>query len=91
MLYYMGLALGVSLAVSIAAIGGGIGQGIATSGAIQGMARQPEAAARLQLAMIIGLAFIESLTIYALIVFLLLQGSLPSFEQILQLAQAARQ
>jgi F-type H+-transporting ATPase subunit c len=91
MLYYMGLALGVALALPLATLGAGIGQGLATSAAVQGIARQPEAGGKIQLVMIIGLAFMESLAIYALLVFFMLQGKLPSFEQIMQLAQAAGQ
>ncbi len=87
MLYYMGLGLGVALAVSIAAIGAGVGQGIATGLACQGISRQPEAAGRIQLVMIIGLAFMESLAIYGLLVFFMLQGQLPSFEQVMELTQ----
>ena len=87
MLYYMGLGLGVALAVSIAAIGAGVGQGIATGLACQGISRQPEAAGRIQLVMIIGLAFMESLASYGLLVFFMLQGQLPSFEQVLELTR----
>ncbi len=89
MLYYMGLAFGVAWAVSIAAIGAALGQGIATAFAVQGIARQPEAAGRIQLVLIIGLAFMESLAIYALLVFILLRGNLPSFDQILELAKVS--
>ncbi|MBM3264310.1 MAG: ATP synthase F0 subunit C [candidate division Zixibacteria bacterium] len=89
MLYYVGLALGVALAVPLAALGAGIGQGLATSSAVEGIARQPEAAARIQLVMIIGLGFMESLAIYALLVFFMLQGQLPTFDQLLELAKAS--
>lgn len=89
MLYYVGLALGVALAVPLATLGAGIGQGLATSSAVEGIARQPEAAARIQLVMIIGLGFMESLAIYALLVFFMLQGQLPTFDQLLELAKAS--
>ena len=55
------------IGIGLAAIGSGIGLGLAVSKAMEAMARQPEAAGRIQLAMIIGAAFIEALTIYALI------------------------
>ena len=61
---------GVSIA--IATIGTGIGQGMAVNGAMQGISRQPEAAGTIGTNLIIGLAFIESLAIYALVVALLL-------------------
>lgn len=61
-----------ALAVGIGTIGPGIAQGIAVNGALQGISRQPEAAGTIATNLIIGLAFIESLTIYALVIALLL-------------------
>jgi F-type H+-transporting ATPase subunit c len=46
----------------------GLAQGKAVASAVEGMARNPGAAKLIQLAMLIGLAFIESLALYALIV-----------------------
>ena len=66
MLYLFGLALGVGFGVAVAAFGCGLGQGRAVAAALEGTARQPEAGGRLMVLMILGLAFIESLTIYAL-------------------------
>ena len=69
----MGLvALGAALAVGLAAIGPGIGQGIAAGKALDGMARQPEAAGMLRTNMILAFAFMESLTIYGLVIAFLL-------------------
>ncbi len=76
--YFGHLALAAGLGLPIAVVGAGIGQGLAVYGAVQGMARQPEAASTIQTAMIIGLALIESLVIYALLMFFILQGKLPS-------------
>jgi len=76
---YLGkLALATGLGLPIAVIGAGLGQGIAIYGALQGMARQPENSGTIQTAMIIGLALIESLVIYALLMFFILQGKLPT-------------
>lgn len=61
-----------ALVVGIGTIGPGVAQGIAVNGAMQGIARQPEASGTIGTNLIIGLAFIESLTIYALVVALLL-------------------
>ena len=58
--------------MAIATIGTGIAQGMAVNGAMQGISRQPEAAGTIGTNLIIGLAFIESLAIYALVVALLL-------------------
>jgi F-type H+-transporting ATPase subunit c len=49
-----------------------LGQGRAIAAAVDAMARQPGAAARIQTAMIIGLALIESLAIYVLVVAMIL-------------------
>ena len=69
----MGLvALGAALAIGLAAIGQGIGQGIAASKALEGMARQPEAAGILRTNMILAFAFMESLSIYGLVIAFLL-------------------
>ncbi len=62
------------LAVAIAAFGCALGLSKAVSAAMEAMGRQPEAAGRIQTGMIIGCAFIEALTIYALLTVLILQG-----------------
>lgn len=54
-------------ALGVAALGSAFGLGRAVSAAMDAMGRQPEAAGRIQTAMIIGCAFIEALTIYALV------------------------
>ena len=58
--------------VGIAAFGCGIAQGIAIKGAVEGTARNPEAGGRITVTMLIGLALIESLCIYTLVVALIL-------------------
>jgi len=78
-LYLLGLALASGL-LPIGVIGAAIGQGLAARGAMEGMARQPEMAGRIQMGMIIALAFIESLVLFSFVVFLLLQGRLPSVQ-----------
>ena len=60
--------LAAGLAIGIAALGTGIGQGIGLSKACEGAARNPGATAKIQILLIIGLAMIESLAIYALLV-----------------------
>ncbi len=66
------LAIGAGLGIGIAALGGGLGQGRAAAAALDGIARNPGAAGQIRGPMILGLALIESLVIYALIVALLL-------------------
>lgn len=60
--------LGAAIAISVAAFGGALGQGKTAAAAVEGIARNPVAQPKIQLAMIIGLALIESLVIYALAV-----------------------
>jgi F-type H+-transporting ATPase subunit c len=62
---FLGLALGLPLA----AFGGALGQGKAAASALEGIARQPEAAGEIRVLLILSLAFIESLVIYAFIAF----------------------
>ena len=63
--------------MAVGTIGTAIGQGMAVNGAVQGIARQPEASGTIQTNMIIGLAFVESLAIYALVIALLLLFANP--------------
>ena len=76
--WFFGLTvLGAGLAIGLGAIGAGIGQGITVGKALEAMARQPESAGMIQTNMIIGLAIIESLTIYALAVAMILLYANP--------------
>lgn len=68
------LAFALPLGVGIAAVGSGIGLGRAVGSAMEAMGRQPEAAGKIQLGMIIGCALIEALTIYALVTMFVFQG-----------------
>jgi F-type H+-transporting ATPase subunit c len=66
--------LAAGLGMAIAAGLCGLGQARAIAAALEGMARQPSAAGRIQIAMIIGLALIESLAIYMLVIAFILMG-----------------
>ena len=68
------LAFALPLGVGIAAVGSALGLGRAVGSAMEAMGRQPEAAAKIQLGMIIGCALIEALTIYALVTMFVFQG-----------------
>ena len=70
------LAIASGLAIAIAAFGGAIGQSRAATAALEGIARNPGAAGKVQTPMIIALALIESLVIYALVIAFLLQGKI---------------
>ena len=88
MIYLAVLAFGVTLGLPIAVIFASRAQGSATSTALEGIARQPDAAPRIQTAMIIGLALIESLVIYALLMFFVLQSKLPEGEMLREMIDA---
>ncbi|HEY2996722.1 MAG TPA: F0F1 ATP synthase subunit C [Methylomirabilota bacterium] len=64
------IAAGVGMAIASGLCG--LGQGRAVAAAVEAMGRQPGAAARIQTALIIGLALIESLAIYVLVVAMIL-------------------
>ncbi|MEZ5357897.1 MAG: ATP synthase F0 subunit C [Candidatus Zixiibacteriota bacterium] len=74
--YQTGLAIAAPLAIGIAAVGSALGLGKAVGSAMEAMGRQPEAIAKIQTGMIIGAAFIEALTIYALLAFLMVMGKI---------------
>lgn len=71
-----GIALGAGLAISLSALGGGIGQGIAVAAALEGIARNPNASDKIFTPMIVGLALIESLVIYGLVIAFMLQANI---------------
>lgn len=66
------LALAAGFAIAIAAAGGAIGQSRGLAAALEGIARNPGASGKLVTPMIIGLAMIESLVIYALVIALMI-------------------
>jgi F-type H+-transporting ATPase subunit c len=65
------------LTVAIGSIGPGLGQGRAVAAAMDAMARQPDSADRISRTLFIGLAMIESLAIYCLVVALILLFANP--------------
>ncbi len=70
------IAIACGLAIGLAALGGALGQGRTAAAALEGIARNPASADRIFTPMILGLALIESLVIYALIIAFLLQGKI---------------
>jgi len=88
MLYFMALALALGFGVPVAVLSAAGAQGKAAAAALEGMARQPESSGKIQIAMILSLAFIESLVIFTLLVFFLIQGKLPTQQDIVAVAQA---
>jgi F-type H+-transporting ATPase subunit c len=66
------LAFSAGFAIAIAAAFGALGQSRGIAAALEGIARNPAASGKLVTPMIIGLAMIESLVIYALVIALLI-------------------
>jgi F-type H+-transporting ATPase subunit c len=66
-----------AIGMGLAAAGCGLGQGLGLKAACEGTARNPEAGGKITVTLILGLAFIESLAIYALVVCLILLFAHP--------------
>lgn len=85
MSYFTAIAIGTAFAVPIAVLAAAMAQGKAIERALEAIARQPEAAGSIRTTLIIGLALIESLVLYALVVVMVfLAPKMPSFQQIMQ-------
>jgi len=67
------IAAGFSFTTALAALG----QGMAVRGGLEGIARQPEASDKIQISMLLGLAFIESLVLFALFIHIILLFANP--------------
>ena len=65
-------AIAAAVIISVAAAAGAVGMAIAISKSVSSMARQPEAASKINSSMMLGLVFIETAIIYALIVAILI-------------------
>ncbi len=66
------MALAVAFGIGAAALGGALGQGKASSAALEGISRNPNASDKVFVPMILGLAFIESLVLFTWVLMLLL-------------------
>jgi len=65
--------LAAALAIGLGALGPGLGIGILAAKAMEGIARNPEAAPKIQTSMILAIAFAEAIAIYALVVALMIK------------------
>ncbi|MFC1823113.1 ATP synthase F0 subunit C [Thermodesulfobacteriota bacterium] len=80
---FFGIAIACGFGIGIAALGTGLGMGHAINGALQGTARNPEAGGKIMTTMIIGLALIESLCIYALLICFIMVFKIPDLAPML--------
>jgi ATP synthase subunit C. len=87
--YLAALAIAVGLGLPLAVMLASQAQARAAAAAVESIARQPEAAGDIRFSLILGLALIESLVIYVLVAFFVLQGKLPGVEQVFELAKTA--
>lgn len=65
--------LPVALAIGLGALGPGIGIGLLVSKGLEAIGRNPEATSKIQTNMILGMAFVEAIAIYALVIALILK------------------
>jgi F-type H+-transporting ATPase subunit c len=70
------IAIGAGIGIGIAALGCGLGQGRLAASAMESIGRNPNSTNQLFVPMIIGLAFVESLTLYALVISFILQAKI---------------
>lgn len=65
-------AVATGIAIGLAAAGGAVGMGVAAGKSVEGIARQPEAESKIRTTLMLGLVFIETAIIYALLVVILI-------------------
>ena len=70
------VAIAAAICMSLGTFGGALGQSRTAAAALEGIARNPQAAPRVQTPMIIALAMTESLVLFALVIAFFLQGKI---------------
>ena len=70
--YFTVSVFAAGFGIAVAAFGGALGQGMGLKSAVEGIARNPEASGKVTVTLLIGLAMVESLVIYALVISLIL-------------------
>lgn len=74
--HYAGYAIAAAIAIALPAMGGALGQGRAAAAALEGIARNPGASGKIFVPMILGMALIESLVLFGLIMAFILSGKI---------------
>ena len=64
-------AIAAGIAIGLAALGGAIGMGMSIGKSVEGISRQPEAEGKIRTTLMLGLVFVETAIIYALVVAIL--------------------
>ena len=70
--FVLGLSALAASCIGLAAFGVGIGQGFAVGKAVEGISRQPEAEGKIRTTLMLGLVFVETAIIYALVIAILI-------------------
>lgn len=73
---YAAYAIAAAIAIALPAMGGALGQGRAAAAALEGIARNPGASGKIFVPMILGMALIESLVLFGLIMAFILSGKI---------------
>lgn len=68
------IAIGAGIIMAFAALGISLGQGHALSKGLEGISRQPEAASKIQTAMIVGMAIMETIGVLSFVIAIMLVG-----------------
>ncbi|MEE9567129.1 MAG: ATP synthase F0 subunit C [Desulfobacteria bacterium] len=85
MKYFTVSVFAAGFSIAIAAFGCGLGMGTAVKSAVEGIARNPESSGKVTVTMLIGLALIEALCIYTLVIALILIYAHPYSDPISKL------
>jgi F-type H+-transporting ATPase subunit c len=72
------IGIGIGIMMGLAVLGGTLGQSKAAAMALEGIARNPAASGKLTVPLILSLALMESLVLFAFLIGLFLQGSVSS-------------
>ncbi len=83
--YFTVSVFAAGFGIAIAAFGGSLGQGMGIKSAVEGIARNPESSGKVTVTMLIGLAMVESLVIYTLVIALILIYAHPQSSAIAEL------
>ncbi len=88
MLFFSICVVAAGIGMGLGVVGPGVGMGLAVKGALDGTSRNPAAYGKLLTTMMIGLAMIESLAIYALVICLIILYANPYLKFIPEAAKA---
>ena len=83
--YFTACVTAAGVVIAIAASVCGIAQSLGLKSAVEGIARNPESSGKVTVTMIIGLALIESLCIYTLVIAFMLLGKAPALDTMIKL------